>query len=556
MENHSRDKGKATQTDNDDKDDLQSVLTLQRHLLMEAKTLDSDLDFAFQLQMQEAFSASLSVHHPSSSLDVTLSPPSDMGFDYVTLMLQDIERFEMERKDREESEEEMRRFRNDLNRSIYDQNFARYIMNVPEQEWNNYGDNYERPYDGNVVEAQNEGFRVYVKGLVSEERIREMKVTVGGVGVAICDFWNNLVLELRKKLDGAEFMTGEMAGVEAVIHGLNAALSLDLKRVTLFVDDFLVYQFITCCVMGHDMGLLMRQGHCYLETRLAWDYKEMLANKESACFIDIIYITGRQQPGQSKLGTKVNEVSLLQKRLTYFQPSFAARNDMSFVFKLARDAIVSQITWPVETSNGKGLKETCMICFEDTDATQMFTVDGCFHRYCFSCMKQHVEVKLLNAMVASCPREGCNTEVTIDSCGKFLDPKLVEIMSNRKKEASIAVSEKVYCAFPRCSALMSKSEVLQYTRTVMLVAEQSGARKCVKCHRFFCIYCKVPWHFDMTCIDYKRLNPHPASEEAMLNTLATKKRWRECIKCKHVIELAGGCYHITCRYLFFFFHGR
>nr|KJB35591.1 hypothetical protein B456_006G120800 [Gossypium raimondii] len=468
---------------------------------MEAKTLDSDLDFAFQLQMQEAFSASLSVHHPSSSLDVTLSPPSDMGFDYVTLMLQDIERFEMERKDREESEEEMRRFRNDLNRSIYDQNFARYIMNVPEQEWNNYGDNYERPYDGNVVEAQNEGFRVYVKGLVSEERIREMKVTVGGVGVAICDFWNNLVLELRKKLDGAEFMTGEMAGVEAVIHGLNAALSLDLKRVTLFVDDFLVYQFIT----------------------------------------------GRQQPGQSKLGTKVNEVSLLQKRLTYFQPSFAARNDMSFVFKLARDAIVSQITWPVETSNGKGLKETCMICFEDTDATQMFTVDGCFHRYCFSCMKQHVEVKLLNAMVASCPREGCNTEVTIDSCGKFLDPKLVEIMSNRKKEASIAVSEKVYCAFPRCSALMSKSEVLQYTRTVMLVAEQSGARKCVKCHRFFCIYCKVPWHFDMTCIDYKRLNPHPASEEAMLNTLATKKRWRECIKCKHVIELAGGCYHITCR---------
>ncbi|TYI10220.1 hypothetical protein ES332_A09G128100v1 [Gossypium tomentosum] len=501
MENHSRDKGKATQTINEDNDDLKSVLTLQRHLLMEAKTLDSDLDFAFQLQMQEAFSASLPLHHPSSSLDVTLSSPSDMGFDYVTLMLQDIERFEMERKEREESDEEKRRFRNDLNRSIYDQNFARYIMNVPEQEWNNYGDNYERPYDGNMVEAQNEGFRVYVKGLVSEERIREMKVMVGGVGVAICDFWNNLVLELRKKLDGAEFMTGEMAGVEAVIHGLNAALSLDLKRVTLFVDDFLVYQFIT----------------------------------------------GRQQPRQSKLGTKVNEVSLLQKRFTYFQPSFAARNDMSFVFKLARDAIVSQITWPAETSNGKGLKETCMICFEDIDATQMFTVDGCFHRYCFSCMKQHVEVKLLNSMVASCPHEGCKTEVTIDSCGKFLDAKLVEIMSNRKKEASIAVSEKVYCAFPRCSALMSKSEVLQYTRTVMLVAEKSGARKCVKCHRFFCIYCKVPWHFDMTCIDYKRLNPHPAREYAMLNTLATKKQWRECIKCKHVIELAGGCYHITCR---------
>lgn len=84
----------------------------------------------------------------------------------------------------------------------------------------------------------------------------------------------------------------------------------------------------------------------------------------------------------------------------------------------------------------------------------------------------------------------------------------------------------------------------------MLGAEQSGARKCVKCRRFFCINCKVPYHFDMTCINYKRLNPPLAREDAMLNTFITKKKCRECIKCKHVVELAGGCYHITCRYLF------
>ncbi|KAE8683658.1 hypothetical protein F3Y22_tig00111193pilonHSYRG00020 [Hibiscus syriacus] len=144
------------------------------------------------------------------------------------------------------------------------------------------------------------------------------------------------------------------------------------------------------------------------------------------------------------MGTKVNEVSLLQKRFTYFQPSLLAHNDMNSAVALARDAVVSQITWPAESSNGKGLKEICVICFEDINATQMFSVDGCFHRYCFSCMKQHVEVKLLNAVMASCQHEGRNSEVTIDSCGKFLDPKLVEIKSNRKKEASVPVSEKVY----------------------------------------------------------------------------------------------------------------
>ncbi|XP_022730487.1 uncharacterized protein LOC111285345 [Durio zibethinus] len=503
MKAANREKAEATQTNDEDKEELKSVLTLQRQQLMEAKALDSDLDFAFQLQMLEAVTASLSLHHESTSQDVTVLPASEMVVDYLTLMLEDIDRFEMERKDMEESEEEMRKLRNDLNRSIHDQNFARYIMNVPEEEWRNYGDNYERPYDGNVETGgvSSEVFRVYVKGLVSEERVREMKVTVGGVGVAICDFRNNLVLEVRKRLEGAEFMSSEMAGVEAVVHGLNAALSVDLKRVTVFVDDFLVYQ----------------------------------------------YLTSRLQPRHSKMGTIVNEVALLQKKFTYCQTSLVTRNDMKFVFKLARDAIVSQIAWPAETSNGRGLKETCVICFEDIDATQMFSVDGCFHRYCFPCMKQHVEVKLLNAMVASCPHEGCNSEVTIDSCGKFLDPKLVEIISNRKKEASVAASEKVYCAFPRCSALMSKNEVLQYTKTVCLGAEHSGARKCVKCHRFFCINCKVPWHYDMTCYDYKRSNPHSTKEDAMLKSLATEKLWRQCIKCKNMVELAEGCYHITCR---------
>ncbi|XP_007015482.2 PREDICTED: uncharacterized protein LOC18590097 [Theobroma cacao] len=505
--NRGRGKAKATQTNDDDDDDdreeFKSVLALQRQQLMEAKTLDSDLDFAFQLQMEEAVTASLSLHHSSISQDVTLLPPPEMGFDYLTLLLEDIDRFEMERKDREQTEEEMRKLRNDLNRSIHDQNFSSYIMNVPEEEWKEYGDNYERPFDGNVATGviSTEGFRVYVKGLVSEESLREFNVVVGGVGVAICDFRDNLVLEVRKRLEGAEFMSGEMAGVEAVVHGLNAALSLDLERVTIFVDDFLVYQ----------------------------------------------YVTGRVQPGQSKMGTLVNEVALLHKKFTYCQPSLVARNDMKFALKLARDAIVSQIAWSAETSNGRGLKETCVICFEDIDAAQMFSVNGCFHRYCFSCMKQHVEVKLLNGMVASCPHEGCNSEVTIDSCGKFLDPKLVEIMSNRTKEASIAVSEKVYCAFPRCSALMSKNEVLQYTRTVLLGAEQSGARKCVKCHRFFCISCKVPWHYDMTCYDYKKSNPYPTKEDEMLKSLANKKLWRECTKCKNLVELAEGCYHITCR---------
>ncbi|KAF5791802.1 putative ribosomal protein S17e [Helianthus annuus] len=36
--------------------------------------------------------------------------------------------------------------------------------------------------------------------------------------------------------------------------------------------------------------------------------------------------------------------------------------------------------------------------------------------------------------------------------------------------------------------------------------------------------------------------------ETKLKSLATKKGWSECIKCKNSVELAFGCYHIYCRY--------
>lgn len=225
---------------------------------------------------------------------------------------------------------------------------------------------------------------------------------------------------------------------------------------------------------------------------------------------------------------------------------------MKFAFKFARDAVVSQISWYAETTNGKSLKETCIICFEDTEVSKMFSVDHCWHRYCFSCMRQHVEMKLLNGMVAKCPHEGCKSEVNTESCGEFLAPELVKVMSEHKKESFVPVSEKVYCPYPRCSTLMSKKEVLEYTNNTLLNAEQSGVRKCMKCCKFFCINCRVPWHNNMTCNGYKRSNPQAYAEDQKLKSLATKKLWRGCPRCNHMVELAEGCYHITCRYLFLF----
>ena len=126
-------------------DDLYTTLTEQRRELMAAKTLDSDLDLAYQLQMQEAMNASLALHNPATASssrtpahphpqpndddddDVVFIPqsPNDDVLDIATtLMLEDMYRFTQELVDREQTKAEMRKMKEDLDHRIHDQKLA------------------------------------------------------------------------------------------------------------------------------------------------------------------------------------------------------------------------------------------------------------------------------------------------------------------------------------------------------------------------------------------------------------------------------------------------
>ncbi|KAK4286476.1 hypothetical protein QN277_003027 [Acacia crassicarpa] len=503
-----------------DEDELQNLLDEQTQELMMAKTLASDIDLAFELQMQEAVNSSLGSQTPVSPPYAVISSDEEKDGGFLglaaTLMLEEVHRLPQEFKDLELCQAEMTKMREDLDRRVFDQTFARDILNIPEYQWEKYGDNYHRPYyvDGQSSSSSStwspslaaECFKVYCKGLVSEEWVKDKRVKVAGLGVAICDSRDFLIFEVKKPLEvfenGGVLLSNACAELRAMAEGLDTAFNLGLHRVTFSSDDHMLYQ----------------------------------------------YVTGRVLPSQhDRFVGLLDQISHLQRKFVYCEPSLVERNRVRYAFKSAREAIVSQIKWSAESDKGKSFKETCAICFEDTDIEKMFSVNHCLHRYCCSCMKQHVEVKLLNGMMAECPREGCRSDVTVDSCNRFLAPELVEAVNERIKESAIPVTEKFYCPFPRCSALMSKHEVLEYTKTTYVGAEECGVRKCMKCHRFFCINCKVPWHNNMTCSGYKNSYNFRQAEDSKLKYLASKKLWRQCVKCNHIIELAGGCYHITCR---------
>uniref|UniRef100_A0A0D9XVX7 RBR-type E3 ubiquitin transferase n=1 Tax=Leersia perrieri TaxID=77586 RepID=A0A0D9XVX7_9ORYZ len=258
---------------------------------------------------------------------------------------------------------------------------------------------------------------------------------------------------------------------------------------------------------------------------------------------------GIWSPRQKKLADIINEALSAKHKFQQCEILCVPRNQIDYVTKLAANSLHTQIAKAVAVNAGKEKRENCTICLEDTDVSKIHAVEGCAHRFCFSCMKEHVKVKLLHGMLPACPQDGCATKLTVEGSKIFLSPRLLAIMVQRIREAQIPPTQKIYCPYPKCSALMSMSELIhpmQASSSKYTAVDAVTLRKCVKCTGSFCISCKVPWHDHMTCYEYKRRYPHARLEDAYLQNLAQQRLWRQCIRCKHMIELAEGCYHMTC----------
>lgn len=258
-------------------------------------------------------------------------------------------------------------------------------------------------------------------------------------------------------------------------------------------------------------------------------------------------IRGQTLHMKEKFAVLCNQISLLLRKLSDSCASLVAPHEIEFAVELARKAIALEVNRTGESSDTKNLTSTCTICLDDADVDQMLLIPGCLHSYCLSCMTKHVQFKLLHGILPKCPDENCKSMLELDSCKRFLAPELFDIMCQRVKEASIPPGEKIYCPYLRCSTLLSKIE-LQRSKDEADDIGVLGGRKCPSCGGLFCINCKAPWHTNMSCSDFKMQGASSSKDEKKLKSLATENLWRHCPKCNHMVSLAAGCYHISCRY--------
>jgi hypothetical protein len=233
---------------------------------------------------------------------------------------------------------------------------------------------------------------------------------------------------------------------------------------------------------------------------------------------------------------------LARKKFEQFEISLVRKRQVRYVVKLATDGLLQQA--------GEE-RETCGICLEVS--SRIHAVEGCGHGFCLPCMRKHVRVKLLHGLLPGCPSHGCRSMLSVEGSKAFLPAPALETMAQRIREAQIPPGDKLYCPYPKCSALMSLSQLVQATNTTKAAAR----KQCVSCGGWLCVRCKVPWHQGMGCHEYKQLRLLlPGKEEdAMLEKLAKRRLWRQCGRCKHMIELAGGCYHVRCRCGYAFCYG-
>lgn len=183
----------------------------------------------------------------------------------------------------------------------------------------------------------------------------------------------------------------------------------------------------------------------------------------------------------------------------------------------------------------------CNICFEPKAAHQWFDIKNCSHGYCTECMVNYVISNLQeNVTTIRCPDPYCASgSIEPENCDWILRQEVLESWESALCEAAIPSSQKFYCPFRDCSA--------------MLIIDDGGSEvvrqsQCPHCRRLFCAQCKVAWHAEMECWEFQEVNDDErGKEDIQLRNLANLEEWKRCPNCKFYVEKNTGCDFMTCR---------
>ena len=214
-----------------------------------AITMLSDLEYAYQLQVEEAMAASTGQdyeawHAAMASGQQREGPERDAGQEDVRLAVQlqsrELARCEQELDDRRAVEAATRAVAASLQQRTHDLEFARSISEVPDDEWEEIGDTIEHPLESVMAEGDVEDGEGLDCDQAFEIEVQGVKTPDGhvGVGCMLTDLLGKVVWQQSKYIGvGLSWHVGEYTGL---LESLAIAERLGLRRLRVRVSSSLV----------------------------------------------------------------------------------------------------------------------------------------------------------------------------------------------------------------------------------------------------------------------------------------------------------------------------
>lgn len=169
-----------------------------------------------------------------------------------------------------------------------------------------------------------------------------------------------------------------------------------------------------------------------------------------------------------------------------------------------------------------GPKVECSICSDSVPQDQSVKCP-CNHIYCRDCLRAYVFKAMKDESLY--PLKCCKVEVPGNVISRILTA--AEYQKYQEVAVEYSSSDRIYCPNKSCLQFITPESVYK----------MNNYAHCTRCSTLACIRCKEVWHPGACKVDHEL--------QAVIAT-ARQQGWKQCFKCKRMVELRTGCHHMTC----------
>ncbi|CAN6217769.1 unnamed protein product [Urochloa humidicola] len=184
----------------------------------------------------------------------------------------------------------------------------------------------------------------------------------------------------------------------------------------------------------------------------------------------------------------------------------------------------------------------CGICMETLPILDLFHGMQCDHRFCVECMATYIEGRVHAGEVpVPCPDLSCKDDdddtggrlaLHPEECKKSIDFAAFGTWGDRLTESAIPQGRRAYCPNRLCGVMLEATG-----------GKTPALAFCPTCGHPMCATCGLDWSKDDS-------GQHDCSEgpsATLVKKLSEERRWKQCPRCKMVVERTYGCNVMRCR---------